>query len=223
MYIIFPDNLPESVLSVCFEFTSEANPLFYHVSEKAAIKKNCTSVGIPEEATHIHTLFFNTANDRFAYYYPDNGYKLSEGYQLPPLLTPKSGDYYANGIVLHTGTNRSGHETETDILPFKGSVMALHEKTMSYNEGLLFCSSISSSALESWQLPDILELALIYNNQDEFNRQLMKRQGTLLQDEEYWCLDDSVADLGVSFHMRVGTPAILVKNEKRQIRPVLHF
>lgn len=223
MYIVFPDNLPGSVISVCFEFTSEANLLFYHLSEKSAIKKNCTSVAIPEEATHIQTLFFNTVNDRFAYYYPGRGYKLTEGSQLPPLVTPKSGDCYADGIVLHTGTNRSGNETETDILPFKGSVMSLHEKTRSYNEGLLFCSSISSSAMESWQLPDILELALLYNKQDELNRQLMKQQGTLLQDEEYWCLDNSVADLGVSFNMRVGTPAILSKNEKRQIRAILHF
>lgn len=223
MYFIFPENLPESVLSVHFEFTSEVNPFFFHLSEKIKIKDNSTSVATPKEATHIHALSFITLNDQFTYFYPQKGYKLSEGHQLPSLQMPKIGDSYANGIVMQTGISRSDKDTETDILPFKGSAMALHEKTMYYNEGLLFCDSLSPSGMECWQLPNMLELALLFNEQDKFNIQLIKQQGTLLQDEEYWCLDDSVADLGVTFNMRTGSPAILSKNEKRQIRPVLHF
>ena len=55
------------------------------------------------------------------------------------------------------------------------------------------------------------------------NKFLAKYQGTFLYDEEYWCKDNSVIDLGVAFNMANSRLAICPKKEKRQVRAILDY
>lgn len=223
MYLIFPENLPESVLFAEFVFASETAPFNLIVGPKTKIKDKGATIDVQEGITHIRAIEFHTFNDEFTYFYPGLGFRLEDGAELPAFVPPTAGSLYGNGIVLQTGTCRPDSETEEDILPYKGSAMALHERTVNYDEALSFCETLTKENGGNWQLPDILDLAFLYNNREKLNLGLLKQRGTLLQDEEFWCQDNSVADLGVVFDMGNGNPLITQKNEKRQIRPVLHF
>lgn len=223
MYFTFPENLPESVLSAHFIFISEAAPQNHLFSQKVKINNKNAVVSIPEEVTHLLAIQFHSFNDGFTYYYPGKGYKLEDGPDLPPLMPPSTGSFYANGIVLQAGVGQPCCEIEEDILPYKGTVIALHEQTKSYHETLQFCKSLPEDGIDTWQLPGILELAMLHNKQEQLNFCLLKQHGSLLQGEEYWCQDNSVADLGIAFDLSLGIPVITDKNEQRQVRLILHF
>lgn len=178
---------------------------------------------IPDEATHIRSAQFMSEKESFVYYFPDKGYRIADGIHLPPLLPPSVGDRYAGGIVIQTGFDRKSPRIDTEISSYKGSVIALHEQTLTYFNGMIYCETISEKSLASWRLPDILDLALLYNRQQELNCLLIQHQATLLQDQTYWCHDNSVIDLGVAFSMATGSPEILSKKEKKQIRAILNY
>ncbi len=72
-------------------------------------------------------------------------------------------------------------------------------------------------------MPDMLSLVLLHTKQREFNMILAKQRGTLLYDEEYWCKDNSVIDLGVTFNMANSNLDICPKKEKRQVRAILDY
>ena len=112
---------------------------------------------------------------------------------------------------------------EPDIAPYKGSVMEIREQTLDYFDALIYCESISEGTLDNWHLPDMLNLVLLHTRQREFNMFLAKYQGTFLYDEEYWCKDNSVIDLGVAFNMANSRLAICPKKEKRQVRAILDY
>ena len=82
---------------------------------------------------------------------------------------------------------------------------------------------IQAGTLDNWHLPDMLNLVLLHTRQREFNMFLAKYQGTFLYDEEYWCKDNSVIDLGVAFNMANSRLDICPKKEKRQVRAILDY
>lgn len=224
MYFILPENLPESVIRASFDFRSDENPSFHFVSPDLIPYDNGIAVEIPDEATHIRSVRFLTNQDSFIYYFPEQGYRIADGIHLPPLIPPVTGDLYAGGLVIQTGAEQPYPKAETDILPYKGTVMALHEQTYTYYEAILYCEDLSENSFVTWRLPDMLELALFHNRQEELNLLLLKQQGSLLYDgDEYWCHDNSVTDLGVAFHMNTGVLKILSKKEKKQVRAVLVY
>ena len=112
---------------------------------------------------------------------------------------------------------------EADIIPYKGSVMEIQEQALDYFDALIYCESISEGTLGNWHLPDMLNLVLLHTKQQEFNMHLAKRQGTLLYDEEYWCKDNSVIDLGITFNMANNSLEICLKKERRQVRAILDY
>lgn len=224
MYFILPENLPESVVWASFDFRSDENPSFHFVSPDLSPRENGIAVAIPDEATHIRSIRFQTPKDHFIYYFRDKGYRIAEGIHLPPLLSPAPGDAYAGGLVIQTAADYPNPKAEADILPYKGTVMALHEQTFTYYEALIHCEDLSQNSFATWRLPDMLELAFFHNKQEELNLFLLKQQGSLLYDgDEYWCHDNSVTDLGVAFHMNTGALEILPKRIKKQVRAVMNY
>ncbi|WP_303143213.1 hypothetical protein, partial [uncultured Parabacteroides sp.] len=181
------------------------------------------SIAIPDEASHIRSIRLTTSLSHFIYYYPEKGYQIAQGIHLPPFRAPAVGDIYANGVVIQAGVDSSGQHIEPDIIPYKGSVMEIREQTLDYFDALIYCESISEGTLDNWHLPDMLNLVLLHTRQREFNLLLAKRQGTLLYDEEYWCKDNSVIDLGIAFNMANSSLDICPKKEKRQVRAILDY
>ena len=92
--------------------------------------------------------------------------------------------------------------------------MEIREQTLDYFDALIYCESISEGTLDNWHLPDMLNLVLLHTRQREFNMFLAKYQGTFLYDEEYWCKDNSVIDLGVAFNMANSRLAICTQKGK---------
>ena len=223
MYFIFPDNLPPSVQKAAFEFTSEEYPLYHYITPDIEILDQGISIAIPDEASHIRSIRFTTFLSHFTYYYAEKGYRIAQGLHLPLFRVPVIGDLYANGVVIQTGENTSGQLMEADIIPYKGSVMEIQEQALDYFDALIYCESISEGTLGNWHLPDMLNLVLLHTKQQEFNMHLAKRQGTLLYDEEYWCKDNSVIDLGITFNMANNSLEICLKKEKRQVRAILDY
>lgn len=224
MYFILPENLPESVIRVSFDFRSDENPSFHFVSPDLTPSDNGITIAVPDEASHIRSLHFQTHTDRFLYYFPNQGYRIANGIHLPPLIPPAIGDLYAGGLVIQTGIGHPNPQVEADILPYKGTVMALHEQTCTYYEAILYCENLSEHAFATWRLPDMLELALFHNKQEELNLFLLKQNASLLYyGNEYWCHDNSVADLGVAFNMNTGVLEIFPKKAKKQVRAVRFY
>ena len=223
MYFIFPDNLPVSVLKAAFEFTSGQFPLYRYITPDTEILNRGISIAIPDEASHIRSIRLTTSLSHFTYYYPEKGYKIAQGIHLPPFRVPAVGDLYANGVIIQAGADSPGQHIEPDIAPYKGSVMEIREQTLDYFDALIYCESISEGTLDNWHLPDMLNLVLLHTRQREFNMFLAKYQGTFLYDEEYWCKDNSVIDLGVAFNMANSRLAICPKKEKRQVRAILDY
>lgn len=224
MYFILPENLPASVVRASFDFRSDENPSFHFVSPDLSPKENGIAVAIPDEATHIRSVRFLTNKNHFIYYFRDKGYRMADGIHLPPLVPPVAGELYAGGLVIRTGSEYPNPKAETDILPYKGTVMALHEQTFTYYEAIIHCEDLSQHAFAGWRLPDMLELAFFYNQQEELNLLLLKHQGSLFYDgDAYWCHDNSVTDLGVAFNMHTGALEILPKKTKKQVRAVLNY
>ena len=204
MYFIFPDNLPVSVQKAAFEFTSGQFPLYRYITPDTEILNRGISIAIPDEASHIRSIRLTTSLSHFTYYYPEKGYKIAQGIHLPPFRVPAVGDLYANGVIIQAGADSPGQHIEPDI-------------------GLSYCEAISEGTLDNWHLPDMLNLVLLHTRQREFNMFLAKYQGTFLYDEEYWCKDNSVIDLGVAFNMANSRLAICPKKEKRQVRAILDY
>ena len=200
MYFIFPDNLPASVQKAAFEFTSGQFPLYRYITPDTEILNRGISIAIPDEASHIRSIRLTTSLSHFTYYYPEKGYK-----------------------IIQAGADSPGQHIEPDIAPYKGSVMEIREQTLDYFDALIYCESISEGTLDNWHLPDMLNLVLLHTRQREFNMFLAKYQGTFLYDEEYWCKDNSVIDLGVAFNMANSRLAICPKKEKRQVRAILDY
>ena len=175
------------------------------------------------EASHIRSIRLTTSLSHFTYYYPEKGYKIAQGIHLPPFRVPAVGDLYANGVIIQAGADSPGQHIEPDIAPYKGSVMEIREQTLDYFDALIYCESISEGTLDNWHLPDMLNLVLLHTRQREFNMFLAKYQGTFLYDEEYWCKDNSVIDLGVAFNMANSRLDICPKKEKRQVRAILDY
>ncbi len=69
----------------------------------------------------------------------------------------------------------------------------------------------------------MLKRELLNTRQPNCNLCLAKYKGTFLYDEEYWCKDNSVIDLGVAFNMANSRLAICPKKEKRQVRAILDY
>lgn len=97
--------------------------------------------------------------------------------------------------------------------------MEIREQTLDYFDALIYCESISEGTLDNWHLPDMLNLVLLHTRQREFNLLLAKRQGTLLYDEEYWCKDNSVIDLGIAFNMANSSLDICPKRKSGRFGP----
>ena len=208
MYFIFPDNLPASVQKAAFEFTSGQFPLYRYITPDTEILNRGISIAIPDEASHIRSIRLTTSRSHFTYYYPEKGYKIAQGIHLPPFRVPAVGDLYANGVIIQAGADSPGQHIE---------------QTLDYFDALIYCESISEGTLDNWHLPDMLNLVLLHTRQREFNMFLAKYQGTFLYDEEYWCKDNSVIDLGVAFNMANSRLAICPKKEKRQVRAILDY
>lgn len=223
MYLVFPENLPASIKKATFELISDEEPSYCFVTPDTEISNRSISIAIPDQASHIRCIRFRTARHRFYYYYPEGGYALSKGIHLPDLIAPQIGDFYAGGIVIQTATDQTTLDAELDILPYKGTVIAIHEKSLSYQDALIFCELISDMSFNEWRLPDAVSLTQMYNNQQKINTLLLQHRGTMLCDEEYWCRDNSVVDLGVAFSMATGMLHILSKKEKRQVRPICNY
>lgn len=223
MYLVFPENLPASIKKATFELISDEEPSYCFVTPDTEISNRSISIAIPDQASHIRCIRFRTARHRFYYYYPEGGYAISKGFHLPDLIAPQMGDHYAGGVVIQLGTEQSVSEAEPDILPYKGTVIAIHEKNLSYQDALIYCESISDTSFNEWRLPDAVSLTQMYNKQQKISTLLLQQQGTMLCDEEYWCRDNSVTDLGVAFSMATGMLYILSKKEKRQVRPICNY
>ena len=223
MYFIFPDNLPASVQKAAFEFTSGQDHQYHFVTPDIEIQNRGVSIAIPDEASHIRSIRLTTSLSHFIYFYPEKGYQIAQGIHLPPFRTPTVGDIYAGGLVIQTGVDICNQDIETDILPYKGSVMEIQEQTFDYFDALIYCESVSEGTLCNWHMPDMLSLVLLHTKQREFNMILAKQRGTLLYDEEYWCKDNSVIDLGVNFNMANSNLDICPKKEKRQVRAILDY
>lgn len=231
MYFQFHENLPASVTRAIFHFYTKNDPGRPLSYLSASIHSKSAMVEVPEEATHLRSICFLTPKNAFTCYYPAEGYDLREGGHLPPLYTPVVGDLYAGGMVMQTGTDRQETEIESDILPYKGKIIALKEETAGYreekNEDRLFRPEeglpLPPDSDTSWHLPDILELAAIYRRQSALNEWLIRNGGDPLSLETYWCRDNSVIEWGVAFHMATGQPSIVPKNEPHQIRLIRSY
>lgn len=223
MYFILPENLPTSVLKAAFEFISEDVPSLRITTSDIDLSNQGISIAIPDEISHVRSIRFTTSLNHFIYYYPGKGYEIAKGIHLPLLEIPAVGDYYAGGIVIQSGAECPNLKAEPDILIYKGSIMSLHEQTFNYYDSLIHCETISDDILGTWHLPDMLNLTTLYSKQQELNLCLAKQQGTMLYDEEYWCKDNAMIDLGVTFNMGTGTPDICPKKEKRQVRAILDY
>lgn len=228
MYFKFPENLPASVTRAVFDLyrINDPDSNSYYVS--AQIHEKSALIHVPEQTTHLRSICFFTLTQAFIYHYPSKGYALVDGGHLPPLKTYAVGDLYAGGLVIQTGIDRPDLEIDADILPYKGKIIALEEQTGGYREekngGHLFLSEFGAppaiDSCASWHLPDILELALLYRHQSSLNELLLRNGGMPLCQENYWCRDNSVIELGVAFHMATGRPSIVSKEERHQIRLV---
>lgn len=223
MYFIFPENLPASVLKAAFEFISEDAPSLRITTPDIDLSDQGISISIPDEISHIRSIRFTTSLNHFIYYYPGKGYEITKGIHLPLLEAPSVGDIYAGGIVIQSGMESSNMNAEPDIIKYKGSVMSLHEQTFNYYDGLIHCETISDDILGVWHLPDMLNLTTLYNKHQDLNLCLAKQQGTMIYDEDYWCKDNAMIDLGVTFNMATGTQDICPKKEKRQVRAILDY
>ncbi|RHJ76998.1 hypothetical protein [Parabacteroides sp. AM08-6] len=223
MYFIFPENLPEPVIKAALELTSETSSLYHFITPDTEISNRAISIAIPDEATHIRSIRFTTPLSSFLYYFPDKGYKIALGIHLPELITPVAGSYYAGGIIIRTGKEGCEIMAEPEITMYKGTVLAIHEQSLNYYDALIYCETISENSSGNWHLPDTLDLTSIYNKKQTINSSLLKLQGSLLNDEKYWCRDNSVIDLGVAFDMETSSLDILSKRSRQQVRPVLNF
>lgn len=218
MYFKFHDNLPTSVVRTTFDLYTENVPERTYHSLTGEVCDKSTIINIPAEATHIHAIHFFSTKSSFTYYYPGKGYPLGEGSFLPPLPLLKVGDCYAEGMVVQTGNSILNIDIEEDILPFKGKIISLNEHTVSYVEAELHCRDLWRRKNIKWRMPDLLELADMYYRQEELCKLLQHCGGQPCTLDEYWCQDSSVIELGVTFHMSTGQPAIANKEEQKQTR-----
>lgn len=223
MYFKFPDNLPASVVRVTFDFHATGEPGGTHHFLPAPIADKSTFVDVPRHVTHLHAIQFHTVADAFTYYYPAQGYPLSEGGFLPPLLPPTLGEPYAGGIVIQTGRNYPNRQADPEIQLFQGTLIALQEETNSYPQGESYCRQLTRQTGIPWELPDLHTLIDFHERQATIDRLLLRHGGVPLTPAAYWCQDNSVVELGISFHLLNARYAIEKKTEQKQIRPIARY
>lgn len=223
MYFKFPDNLPASVVRATFDFYAAGEPGGTHLLLPASVADQSTFVDVPREVTHLHAIRFQTPGDAFTYYYPAKGYPLAEGGFLPTLIPPTPGEPYAGGIVIQTGRSYPHRQANPEIQPFQGILIALAEQTNSYPEGESYCRQLTLQTGTPWELPDLHTLMDFHDRQATIDRFLLRHGGIPLAPADYWCQDNSVVELGISFHLLSARYAIDKKTEQKQIRPIARY
>lgn len=223
MYFKLPVNLPVSVIRATFDFyATAASGGRHHLLSAPVTDKSCL-IDVPREATHLHAIRFHTLSDRFTYYYPEGGYPLHAGGFLPPLIRHAVGEPYAGGLVLQTGSACPGAPSEADLLPYKGTLIALDEQTATYPEGETHSHTLTLQTGIDWELPGLYELIHFHEHQAAINRMLLENGGKPLSAAPYWCHDNSVVELGISFHLGTAHCSIEKKTAPKQIRFIAHY
>lgn len=220
MFFKLPDNLPASVIRATFDFYATGSSGGTHHLLAAPLADKSTFIDVPLEATHLHAIRFHNEYDAFTYYYPSGGYPLAEGGILPPLLIPAVGESYAGGLVIQNGQNNPDGTTGSDLVPFQGKIIAYHEHTATYSEGETYCRQLARQTGIPWELPELTDLLDLHHRQASVDRLLLQNGGSPLTANTYWCRDNSVVELGISFHLTTAHYAIEKKTEEKQIRPL---
>ncbi len=223
MFFRLPDNLPASVIRATFDFYAASDPAGLHHLLTATLTDKSAFIEVPREATHLHAIRFQSEHDAFTYYYPGSGYPLCQGGTLPPLRRPAIGELYAGGLIIKTGQSRPCPAAHPDLLPFKGKVIALDEHTASYTDGETYCRLLARQTGTPWELPELEDLLDFHHRQSTLDKLLLDTSGCPLSAADYWCRDNSVVELGISFHLTTARYAIEKKTEEKQIRPVATY
>lgn len=220
MFFKLPENLPASVIRATFDFYAAGDSGSPHYLLPAALTDKSAFIDVPREATHLHAIRFESEQDAFTYYYPADGYSLGQGGKLPPLLRHTVGELYAGGLIIQTGQSRPYPAAHPDFLPFKGKIIALQEHTANYPDGETYCHRLARQTGTLWKLPELEDLLDLHHRQTAINRLLLENNASPLVPSSYWCRDNSVVELGISFHLATARYAIEKKNEEKQIRPI---
>lgn len=223
MYFKLPANLPPSVIRATFDFYATAASGGRHHLLPAPVTDKSSLIDVPHEATHLHAIRFHTLSDHFTYYYPEGGYPLSAGGFLPPLISYAVGEPYAGGIVIQTGSTYASAPSEANLLPYKGTLIALDEQTATYPEGETHSHTLALQTGTGWELPGLSDLIHFHEHQAIINRFLLENGGKPLSATDYWCHDNSVVELGISFHMGTTHCSIEKKTTPKQIRLIVHY
>lgn len=223
MFFKLPENLPASVIRATFDFYAVCDPGGTHHLLSTPLTDKSAFIDVPREATHLHAIRFESEQDAFTYYYSPGGYPLSEGGMLPPLLRHTAGELYAGGLIIQTGQSRPYPTAHPDFLPFQGKIIALHELTANYPDGETHCRQLARQTGTPWELPELEDLIDLHHRQNAINRLLLAHNGYPLAPASYWCRDNSVVELGISFELTTAQYAIEKKTDEKQIRPVARY